>query len=270
VIAKKRLGQNFLRDPEAIRKIVSSLRLTKEDVLLEIGCGRGALTQHLVGITRQFIGIELDSELWLELNAKYGNPSAQFLKQDILTVNLQTLFPTLSIERALIKVVGNIPYYISSLLVQWLTKQVESLDSATIMFQREVAERLSAEPGTKEYGLLTLLGQYYFKVSPLFLVGHKAFWPKPKVDSQVLRFDPLSERILPKEKETAFFLFLKSCFSQRRKILVNCLKSSPFSFGVLDLTMKNLGLGRDTRAEELPLKDLCTLFLELERTKPII
>lgn len=269
MIAKKRLGQNFLRDPEAIRKIISSLRLTKEDVLLEIGCGRGALTQHLVGATRQFIGIELDSKLSLELNARFGNPSTLFLNQDILTVNLQALLANLAIERALIKVVGNIPYYISSLLVQWLTKQVESLDSATIMFQREVAERLSAEPGTKEYGLLTLLGQFYFQVSPLFLVGHKAFWPNPKVDSQVLRFDPLSKRILPKEKETAFFSFLKSCFSQRRKILANCLKSSPFSFDVLDLAMKNLGLVRETRAEELSLNDLCSLFLELERTNPI-
>jgi 16S rRNA (adenine1518-N6/adenine1519-N6)-dimethyltransferase len=212
VIARKKLGQNFLHDPEVIRKIISSLKPTKEDVILEIGCGGGALTQHLVKRARQFIGIELDSNLWSKLNTRFGNPSALFLNQDILAVNLQTLLTMLSIEKGLIKVVGNIPYYISSSLVQWLTQQVESLDSATIMFQREVAERLSAEPRTKEYGLLTLLGQYYFRVSPQFLVGQKAFWPKPKVDSKVLRFDPLSKRILPEEKETAFFSFLRSCF----------------------------------------------------------
>jgi len=268
VIAKKKLGQNFLRDREIIRKIVASLKLTQEDVLLEIGCGRGALTQHLVGATRHFIGIELDSKLCSELDARYQSPSAQFLNQDILTVHLPALLPTLSVERAPIKVVGNIPYYISSFLVQWLTTQVESLDSATIMFQKEVAERLSAEPRTKEYGLLTLLGQYYFQVSPLFLVGRKAFWPEPKVDSQVIRFDPLSKRILTKEKEAVFFSFLKSCFSQRRKILVNCLKSSPFSAIALEVAMKNLGFMRETRAEELSLKELCSLFLELECKNP--
>ena len=264
MIAKKRLGQNFLRDPEVIRKIVSSLKPTKEDVLLEIGCGRGALTQHLVGTIRQFIGIELDTKLWSELNARFCNPSVLFLNQDILKVNLHTLLGTLAIESALIKIVGNIPYYISSLVVHWLTKQAESLDSATIMFQREVAERLLALPGTKEYGLLTLLGQYYFRVSPVLLVGHKAFWPIPKVDSQVLRFDPLSRRILAKEKDAAFFSFLKICFSQRRKILVNCLKSSPFSGDALDIAMKNLGFAHETRAEELALKELCSLFLECE------
>jgi 16S rRNA (adenine1518-N6/adenine1519-N6)-dimethyltransferase len=269
VIAKKKLGQNFLRDREVIRKIISSLKPTEEDVLLEIGCGRGALTQHLVGTTGHFIGIELDSKLWSELNARLGSPSVLFLNQDILTVHLQTLLPTLSIPRTPIKVVGNIPYYISSFLVQWLTKQVESLDSATIMFQREVAERLSAEPGTKEYGLLTLLGQYYFQVSPLFFVGRKAFWPEPKVDSQVLRFDPLSKRILAEEKEAAFFSFLKSCFSQRRKILVNCLKNSPFSAAALEVAMKHLGLTRETRAEELSIKELCSLFLELEHAHSI-
>jgi 16S rRNA (adenine1518-N6/adenine1519-N6)-dimethyltransferase len=268
VIAKKKLGQNFLRDREVIRKIIASLKPTKEDVLLEIGCGRGALTQHLVGATRHFVGIELDSKLCSELNSRYRSPSVHFLNQDILTVHLPALLPTLSIERAPLKVFGNIPYYISSFLVQWLTKQVELLDSATIMFQKEVAERLSAEPRTKEYGLLTLLGQYYFQVSPLFIVGRKAFWPEPKVDSQVLRLDPLSKRILTEEKEAAFFSFLKSCFSQRRKILVNCLKSSFFSADALEGAMKNLGFTRATRAEELSLKELCSLFLELEHKNP--
>ena len=269
MIAKKRLGQNFLRDPEVIRKIISSLNLKKEDVLLEIGCGNGALTRHLVGSTRQFIGIELDAELWQGLNDKFKDPSALFFKQDILTVNLKNVQQQLSFEGRLIKVVGNIPYYISSSLVQWLTHQVDLLDSATIMFQKEVGERLSAVPGTKEYGLLTLLGQYYFQVSPLFTVGQKAFWPKPKVHSQVVRFEPVVRRILPNEKELAFFSLLKICFSQRRKILINCLKASTFSGETLDVAMKNLGLPREIRAESLSLKELSSLFLELEQKSPI-
>lgn len=268
MIAKKKLGQNFLRDREVIRKIIASLKPTKEDVLLEIGCGRGALTQHLAGTTRYFIGIELDSRLWSELKSRYGSPSVHFLNQDILTVHLPTLLLTLSIERVPLKIVGNIPYYISSLLVQWLSKQVKLLESATIMFQKEVAERLSAKPRTKEYGLLTLLGQYYFQVSPLFSVGRKAFWPEPKVDSHILRFDPLSKRIVEEEKEAALFSFLKSCFSQRRKTLVNCLKSSPFTTDALEDALKNLGFRRVVRAEELSLKELCNLFLELERNNP--
>ena len=265
MIAKKRLGQNFLRDPEVTRKIISSLRLKKDDVLLEIGCGRGALTKHLVGATRQFIGIELDSRFWLELINQFDDPSVLFLNQDILTVKLERLLQHLRCEGCLVKVGGNIPYHISSPLVQWLTQQVEFLDSATIMFQKEVGERLSAEPGTKEYGLLTLLSQYYFRVSPLFTVNRSAFWPKPKVDSQVIRFDPVSERILPIQKERAFFAFLKNCFSQRRKILMNCLKSSSFSSECLDAALKNLGLSRQIRAEDLSLKELSTLFLELEK-----
>ncbi|MFN8009634.1 MAG: 16S rRNA (adenine(1518)-N(6)/adenine(1519)-N(6))-dimethyltransferase RsmA [Terriglobia bacterium] len=265
MIAKKRLGQNFLRDQAVVHKIISTLNLRKEEILLEIGCGRGALTRHLVGTTTRFIGIELDTELFTGLKREFQDGSTLFLNQDILTLHLEQLLHKIGADSTLFKVVGNIPYYISSPLVQWLTQQVDFLESATIMFQREVGERLSAMPGTKEYGLLSLLGQYYFQVSSLFTVKAGAFWPTPKVDSQVVRFTPLRKRILSKDKEQAFFAFLKHGFSQRRKILVNALKPAPIRGECLDRAMNRLGLSRQTRAEELSLQKLSELFLEIER-----
>ena len=264
MIAKKRLGQNFLRDQAVVLKIISSLNLKNEEILLEIGCGRGALTQQLMGTTSQFIGVELDRELWIELKKQFQDRTVLFLNQDILTLQLKDLLLELGREGTLIKIVGNIPYYISSPLVLWLTQQVECVNSATIMFQWELGERLLAKPGTKEYGLLSLLGQYYFQVSPLFSVKAGAFWPRPKVDSQVIKFTPLEKRILPREKEQAFFQFLRSCFSQRRKTLVNALKPTSIQGERLDRAMTVLGLPRNTRAEDLSLQLLSALFAKLE------
>jgi 16S rRNA (adenine1518-N6/adenine1519-N6)-dimethyltransferase len=162
VVAKKRLGQNFLHDPNVIRRIVASLELATTDIVLEIGCGTGALTRHLASKPRQFIGVELDKSLFRTLTDQNSSPSVLFLNQDILQLDIAALLHTLGQTLVKVKVVGNLPYYISSPIIEWLGKQSRVIESATTMLQSEVADRLMASPGTKEFGVLSLVASYHF------------------------------------------------------------------------------------------------------------
>lgn len=262
IVARKRLGQNFLHDLTVIRRIIASLDLNTTDIVLEIGCGTGALTQHLVLKPRQFIGVELDKNLFQRLEDQYAGSSLLFLNQDILKLELTAVLRKLQLPSARLKVVGNLPYYISSPIIEWLGRQVTMIESATIMLQAEVADRLMASPGSKEFGVLTLLAGYYFTCRKLMAVRPGAFRPAPTVYSTVLRLEPKTQHTLDLDQESAFFAFIKQSFSQRRKTLCNCLKKS-VDKGSLEGLLDRLGHPPDCRAEVLSLEDFIVLFRHL-------
>jgi 16S rRNA (adenine1518-N6/adenine1519-N6)-dimethyltransferase len=257
---KKRLGQNFLRDASVVSKIVRSLQPGSDDVLLEIGCGAGALSRQLVGKPRQYIGVELDTALYERLMV-LASPSVVFLNQDILSLDFSSLQKHYLKPGERLKVVGNLPYYISSPILQLLAQHVRFIDRAVIMLQAEVIDRLIAQPSTKEYGFLTLLVQYYFSVRVLFTVSPRAFSPVPKVNSKVAELIPHSKHLLRPEQESEFFQFVKCSFSQRRKTMKNALKGhAQWHPESLEALLGELGYPPDARAETLTLKDLTTLF----------
>src|SRR5262249_3773400 len=215
IVAKKHLGQNFLRDRYVIRRVVSSLEVAGTDIVLEIGCGTGALTQHIAPGPQQFIGIELDRALFKNLCDRYCYPSALFLNQDILKLQISEVLSVLDRPRAKVKVVGNLPYYISSPIIEWLGEQSRFIESATIMLQAEVADRLVALPGKKEFGVLSLFASYHFDIDKLMDVRPEAFRPVPKVSSKVLRLRPKNHNKLDLEGKMALFSLIKQSFSHR-------------------------------------------------------
>lgn len=265
VTAQKRLGQNFLRDPAVIRRIVKALELSAADVVLEIGCGTGALTQHILAAKPGwFIGVELDRGLCAELSNRYSSASVSFLNKDILQVEIQEHIGDFEATGAKIKVVGNLPYYISSPIIDWLGRQSRLIEFATIMLQAEVADRVMASPGSKDFGVLTLLVNYYFSVTKLMDVRPGSFRPAPKVSSTVLLLRPKGTLALDSSEEAAFFQFVKRSFSQRRKTLWNCLKGDVVRAD-LEALLNRLGHPAESRAEALALDDFICLYKALKR-----
>jgi 16S rRNA (adenine1518-N6/adenine1519-N6)-dimethyltransferase len=263
IIANRSLGQTFLRDSSVARRIVDSLNLTPGDWVLEIGCGTGALTAYLAGKVQRFFGVELDSALHQQLRSKFSLPGAVFLNLDILTLKVAELAEDFAKREQKIKVVGNLPYYISSPILDWLGRESPCLASATIMVQAEVADRLVAEPGSKAYGVLTLMTQFHFASHRLFHVKPGAFRPAPKVHSTVVRLNPKPLTSLNLSQRERFLGFLKQSFSQRRKTLLNCLKGV-VDHRSLEDCLARLGCNPDARAEALSLDQFVTLFKELQ------
>jgi 16S rRNA (adenine1518-N6/adenine1519-N6)-dimethyltransferase len=262
--ANKSLGQHFLKDRRAIQRIVDSLEPKAADTILEIGCGTGALTRRIVGTTRRYLGVELDTQLFLELDRTMASPQAVFLNQDILTLNWDELGAEHLLPGGKFKVLGNLPYNLSSPIITQLARHADVLEMTVIMLQAEVADRLVALPGSKDYGVLTLLGQYYFECKFLFLVRPGAFTPQPKVISKVVRLTPRTVRPLLPSQEGPFLRFVKRSFSQRRKTLLNCLKElQDIDMEKLKEFLKDRGYPLDVRAERISLDDFIALHIEL-------
>ncbi len=265
-IARKSLGQNFLRSETAIRRIVDALELKPEDAVLEIGCGTGALTSHLVPATGHYVGVEVDARLFSILMDRWNSPHSTFLNQDILKLNLHQLHDMRLGFAGKWKVVGNLPYYISSPILDHLGEHSGIIDCAVIMLQAEVADRLRARAGSKEYGVLTLMVQMYFAVEELFSVPPSAFIPSPKVNSKVLRLIPHQSPLIPASDRPVFISLLKQAFSQRRKTLANCLKGSrELDTSALTEWLLRQGFPPDIRAERLALRDFISLFHEIKK-----
>ncbi len=259
VRAKKRLGQHFLRHPSLARKIVVGLGMEEGDTVLEIGCGTGALTGNLVGLGCHYIGVEVDAVLCSQLRRRFGGPGIEFLNRDILTLHLGELRKRHA--NGSFKVVGNLPYAISSPILQHIARHAGVIDLAVVMLQAEVADRLAASPGGRDYGVLSLIVQYHFRPVPLFLVPPQAFKPKPKVDSKVVRLVPRSHRPLRPAEESLFFGFVKQAFSQRRKTFRNCLgEVQPEAWARMDETLRELGYPETVRAEKISLAHFLQLF----------
>ncbi|MBZ0155785.1 MAG: 16S rRNA (adenine(1518)-N(6)/adenine(1519)-N(6))-dimethyltransferase RsmA [Alphaproteobacteria bacterium] len=217
-MAKKHLGQNFLFDPSILHRIIEVSGITPEDTVVEIGPGPGRLTLLLAGAARKVVAVELDKELYEKLKGEIrGYRNIELIHADALHYPYQELEP--------FKVVANIPYYITTPLIFRLIEAREKLQSMTLTIQKEVAERIVAGPGTKEYGVLSVMLQYYSEARISFIIPRGAFRPTPEVDSAVIHFEIRKSPKVSVRDERLFFTTVKTAFAQRRKTLANALKS---------------------------------------------
>ncbi|MCL1995404.1 MAG: 16S rRNA (adenine(1518)-N(6)/adenine(1519)-N(6))-dimethyltransferase RsmA [Defluviitaleaceae bacterium] len=248
-VAKKKFGQNFLIDNNIIEKIIAGANLQKNDRVLEIGPGFGALTGRLVATCGEgnLVCVEIDEALATVLAELY--PGVRVIQGDILKMDLG------DIVGAGGKVVANLPYYIATPII---TKLLQSpMASLTIMVQKEVADRLRAEPGTKAYGSLTVFASFHAKIHHVTNVNPNCFWPKPNVESTVLHFE-MGCYHNPKDREL-FYGIVRQAFTTRRKTMINCLTAGGMQKGTLVSTLSKLGIKENVRAEELTLEQYVQL-----------
>lgn len=219
--ARKRFGQNFLRDPGVISRIVRAIAPRSGERLVEIGPGQGALTEPLLEATGTLEVIELDRDLIPGLRVQFFNyPGFVIHEGDALKVD----YAELRGDGAALRVVGNLPYNISTPLIAHLLQAGDAIVDMHFMLQKEVVERLAASPGGADWGRLSVMAQYRCRVESLFVVPPEAFVPRPKVDSAIVRLTPYAERPHPATDETLLFELVRQAFSQRRKTLRNNLK----------------------------------------------
>lgn len=261
---KKSLGQNFLIDPNILRNITESAGLTKETGSIEIGPGIGALTEHLARSSKKVLAFEIDQRLLPILEdtlSPYDN--VKVVHQDILKADVQGLIETEFKDIKDIMVVANLPYYVTSpIITQLLTKRLP-LRGIVVMLQKEVADRISAKPGTKEYGSLSIAIQYYTKAETVMVVPKTVFMPQPNVDSAVIRLTLHDEPIVDVDDEEFFFQVTRASFAQRRKTLLNNLTSQlPNGKGAKEEILEALGqIGIDPgrRGETLSIEEFAAL-----------
>jgi len=266
---KPKLGQNFLADRSAAVKIVEALGEIGDQMVIEIGPGHGALTEMLAARAGRLVAIELDRMLSTELRAQYArNPKVQILEGDVLKMDFSTIVSgdllALRDRQAggvgrTARVVGNLPYYITSDILLRLFQFHWLFDVVVIMVQREVADRVAAKPGSRDYGLLSATAQLYAKVEKLFTLPPEAFSPPPKVHSSVLRL-----MIMPQFQELGvdaaeFDRFLKLSFGQKRKTWANNLKGE-YDEEQVRAALKSAGVRPDARAETVALEKMAAVW----------
>ena len=216
---RKRLGQNFLVDRNLLEKIVRTIDPKKSDSILEIGPGEGALTELIFPKVKEMVAIEIDPMLIEHLKNRESLKGLNIVHGDVLLQDIENL-PV----KNLVRVIGNIPYNITSPIIFWLIEQLHFWDDAFIMMQKEVAERLSAVVGTKAYGRFTVVVGAYLNMEYCFTIPPDVFIPKPKVDSAIIRFTKKENPLISDEKYMRFNKLVSTAFSQRRKMLRNTLK----------------------------------------------
>src|SRR5580765_138637 len=268
---KPRMGQNFLADAGAADEIVSALGDVSNSVVLEIGPGKGALTEALARRAKRLIAVELDRMMATELRYKYRlQPHVEIIEADVLKLDFRTVLNRTigplndlrPLKPAPARVVGNLPYYITSDILLRLFEFHDQFDVIVIMVQREVADRIAAAPGSRDYGLLSATAQLYAKVEKLFTLPPEAFVPPPKVHSTVLRLT-IAPRFAELEiKPMEFIGFLKTAFAMKRKTLLNNLKKD-YSEELVRSTLRETGIRSDIRAEALPLERSAEIFRRL-------
>lgn len=251
--ARKRFGQNFLNDTSVIDRIIQSINPQPEDKLVEIGPGLGALTCPLMAALGKMDVIELDRDIIPKLRINCGlTGELNIHNADVLNFD----FSELATESSPIRIVGNLPYNISTPIIFHLVNYARIISDMHFMLQKEVVQRLAAQHNTSDYSRLSVMAQYHFNVSPLFLVAPEAFDPRPKVDSAIVRLRPYAEKPVDVGDESIFASLVKQSFSQRRKTLRNVLKETCSSD---QLISANIDPGQ--RAQEISLSK----FAELSR-----
>lgn len=263
---KKRLGQNFLIDGTAIADIIHAANISPDDIVVEIGPGVGFVTEQLVKKAKKVIAIELDEEAIAELK-KLDAPNLEIIHKDVLKTDLSSLCD----EK--IKIVANIPYYITSPIIAHLLGEIDDLTNKNrnkitdilLMVQEEVARRMTADENSpaKQYGLLTILSQFWADVKIVRLVGRKSFYPAPKVNSAVVSLKVREKPLLDLSDYTHFRKTVKAAFSQRRKNVKNCLLSGGFAKENITRALAALALDENVRGEKLSIEMLGKLSEEL-------
>lgn len=264
--AKKRLGQNFLTDEDVIYDIIEAADIQPEDTVVEIGAGLGFVTEQLVKLAKKVVAIELDEDMVRELQ-KIGADNLEIVHADILKTDISQFGEN-------IKVVANIPYYITSPIVAHLLGEVDDLDNKNrksisqivMMTQYEAAKRITANEHSEEkaYGLLTILAQFYSDVEMIRFVGAKSFFPAPKVNSAVIKFNVKNEPLLQLSDYSFFKKVAKACFGTRRKNIKNSLTIAGFSKDAVQKTLSELNIPETERGETFSIAKIGELSEKLK------
>ncbi len=264
----KALGQNFLIDEDVIYEIVEGSSVTEDSLVIEIGPGEGALTCELAERAGRVVAVELDERLVQLLKVKlFGFDNVEIIHGDILEVDLNRIIDKNIREYDLkdVRVVGNLPYYITTPIIMKLLESGIKADSITAMMQKEVGDRLLAEPGTKQSGAITYAVHYYSTVRKLVDAGSECFYPAPKVDSVVLRMDLRDEPAVELNNEEMFFRTIKAGFTQRRKTLLNSLTTMEgCDKAIAEKALADAGIDKTRRAESLSMQEFADLAKALE------
>lgn len=260
----KGLGQNFLIDEDVLNKIVDAASITKDDDVLEIGPGIGTLTMELAEHAGRVLAIELDDSLIPILNESLrGYENIQIYHGDALKADLKEVAS--GYIRSPFSICANLPYYITTPLITKFFKEGLNLKNIVLMVQKEVADRMAAGPGGKDYGALSLLVQYYAKPSVIAFVPPHCFIPRPKVDSVVIKLEVYGRPAVDVQDEAMFFRIIRDSFNQRRKTLSNALKPLGISKDKLDRALNNCGIDPTRRGETLSINEFAALADEIYR-----
>ena len=259
---QKKFGQNFLIDPHVLDKIIAAAQISKDDCVLEIGPGIGTLTQYLAENARQVVAVEIDSNLIPILEETLKDyPNVTVINEDILKVDMEGLAKEYNQGRP-IKVAANLPYYITTPIIMSLFEQQVPVDNITVMVQKEVADRMQAGPGSKDYGALSLAVQYYASPYIVANVPPNCLIPRPNVGSAVIRLTRHKEPPVKVKDEKLMFRLIRASFNQRRKTLQNSLNNSPelsYTKEQIGQAIGSLGLGATVRGEALTLEQFGAL-----------
>ncbi len=248
---KKSLGQNYLTDENICRNIVTAFNIKPEDFIVEIGPGKGAITKYIIEQTKNYVGVELDKNIFTLLKEKF--PEINFIRGDFLKLDL---YSTLRTPHSALRIIGNIPYNITSEILFKLLDERKFISSAQLMIQEEVAQRIIAKPNTKQYGIPSVQLQAFASVKLLFKVSRNCFYPKPKVSSRVVEIDftkSMDDKIIDVE---FFRKLVRMSFSTRRKILKNSLSGLKMNLDEVDFDFSR-------RAESLSVEEFIKLSNQL-------
>lgn len=259
---QKKFGQNFLIDTHVLDKIISAAKITKEDMVLEVGPGIGTMTQYLCEHAREVVAVEIDKNLIPILEdtlSEYDNVTV--IHNDILKVDIEKIVQERNAGKP-IKIVANLPYYITTPIIMGLFESHVPIENITVMVQKEVAERMQVGPGTKDYGALSLAVQYYAEPYLVANVPPNCFMPRPKVGSAVIRLTRHDEPPVTVKDEKLMFRLIRASFNQRRKTLVNGLNNSKelnFPKEAIITALEAMGLPLTVRGETLTLEEFAKL-----------
>jgi 16S rRNA (adenine1518-N6/adenine1519-N6)-dimethyltransferase len=261
---KPKLGQNLLVDAQAAQRIVAALGDLSGRTVVEIGPGRGAITGMLAARAGHVVAVELDREMAAGIRGQFGPERVTVAEQDVLQFDFAAAAAQVG-QR--LRVAGNLPYYITSPILMKLAASHAALDLAVLMVQREVADRVTAEPGSRDFGLLSATVQLYGPAERLFTLPPSAFSPPPQVHSSVFRW-----RFAPRFaelgiEEAGFLRFLRQAFAQKRKTLSNNLRAAGVAPAAAQAALAKAGIDPKMRAEALPIEALASLWRELEARK---
>lgn len=259
---QKKFGQNFLIDSHVLERITEAAQLNSQDCVIEIGPGLGAMTQYLAKSAGRVIAVEIDRALIPILEETLsGHSNVEILNADIMKVDLRRLIEEKNGGRP-VKVVANLPYYITTPIIMRLLEEKLPLQSITIMVQKEVAQRMQAGPGSKDYGALSLAVQFYAKAQIVANVPPNCFIPRPNVDSSVIRLTLYEEPPVLAQDEKKMFSIIRASFNQRRKMLINSLHNAPELAAdkeAVRTALLSMGISEKARGEELTLTQFALL-----------
>ncbi len=269
ITANKKLGQNFLIDDDVINKIIEASQISKDDLVIEIGPGLGTLTSKLLENAGKVIAVELDKKMITILEERfklYNN--FVLLNEDILKVDLRKLINDNILNFKKVKIVANLPYYITTPIIMKLLEDRLNIESITVMVQKEVADRITAKPGEKLSGAITYSVDYYSKAEKIVFVDKKCFIPSPEVDSEVIRLVIREKPEIELLDEETFFKIIKASFMQRRKTLINGIMNSGIikDKEKIKKIIEEIGLDVNIRGEKLSIEQFANLANSIYKT----